>query len=212
MRMVRRWSGLWTIVAALGLTAMPGSGASASTLITYSTSGTIASSGVTGTPVISFDSLNQNTLNSPSYFSLGDFQVAGLPGTQSTTYNATPFQITLIVNDVNGVAPTPNTPIVLTGTLDGTVTGSKQSTVKVHFDPIGTLDFQTGQYDQKLTLPQLSATLVPSTTNDGVTTAEAHLVTTLNSTHIPEPTSIALFLTTLAGLGLRRHIRTRRTH
>ena len=39
-----------------------------------------ASTGVTGSPVISFKSLTDSTFNSPSFFSLGDFQVAGAPG------------------------------------------------------------------------------------------------------------------------------------
>jgi hypothetical protein len=52
--------------------------------------------------------------------------------------------------------------------------------------------------------------LVPSTTNDGQTSAQASLMTTFNGTPIPEPTSIALFLTTIAGLGIRHRLRARR--
>ncbi|WP_254053386.1 PEP-CTERM sorting domain-containing protein [Singulisphaera sp. GP187] len=203
--MVRRWSGVSKLVLALSVAFLAGGNVSASTLVTYSTSGTVESSGVTGSGVISFKSLTNASFDSPSFFSLGDFQVAALPAGESTVYKNTPFSITLIANEVDGGVPVPNgTPIVISGVLDGTVTGGKQSTVRALFNPIGEVPFMTGAFANVLTLPVTDIYLVPSTTNEGVTTAEAHLRTS----PVPEPTTIALFLTTLAGLGLRHRFRT----
>jgi hypothetical protein len=221
MRMVRRRSGFSALAIALSLTAFSGSYAKASTLITYSTSGTIDSTGVAGAPVISFVSLTANDFTASSFFSLGSFQVAPLQAGQTTSYTHTPFHITLVVDQVNGAAPSPNeTPIVLTGYLDGKITGADKSTVTARFDPISNnakydpvamgISFKTGQYQNTLTIPGLKLTIVPSTTNSGLTTAEAELKTALITKPIPEPTTVALFLTTIAGLGLRKRLRAAR--
>src|SRR4051794_39424986 len=98
MRKVRRWGGLPALSLAWGVALAAGPDASASTLLQYSTSGTIDSTGVTGSPVISFKSLTDATFNPTSFFSLGDFQVAALLNDQTTTYDHTPFHITLIVD------------------------------------------------------------------------------------------------------------------
>ncbi|WP_406700426.1 PEP-CTERM sorting domain-containing protein [Singulisphaera sp. Ch08] len=204
MRMVRRWSGVSKLALALSLTFLAGANVSASTLVTYSTSGTVESSGVSGSGVISFKSLTDASFDSPSFFSLGDFQVAALPTGDSTTYTNTPFSITLIANEVDGSVPVPNgTPIVISGVLNGKISGANQSTVRATFNPVGEIPFLTGEFANVLTLPVTDIFLVPSTTNQGVTTAEAHLRTV----PVPEPTTIALFLTTFAGLGLRRRLR-----
>ena len=160
---------------ALSLTFLTGVNVSASTLVTYSTSGTVESSGVAGFGMISLiKSLSDASFNSPSFFSLGDFQVAALPTGEATTYTNTPFSITLIANQVDGFVPDSNgTPIVISGVLNGTITGGNQSTVRALFNPIGEVPFQTGSFANMLTLPVTDIFLVPSTTNNGVTTARS---------------------------------------
>jgi hypothetical protein len=189
-------------------------------VVNYSTSGTIDSTGVTGTPVISFNSVLNSTFDTPSSLSLGDFQVAALPNAQSTSYTNTPFHITYLANTVNGLAPTPNqTPVQVSGVLNGTISGGNQSDVKATFDPITNGTFTTGNWSNTLSIADNPLTLVPSTTNNGQTSAQAFLQSTMLSSssgstggstdtggtvNSPEPSTIALFLTSLAGLGFHR--------
>ena len=221
-----KWTGLPTTVMVLGLFAQAPD-AQADPIVNYSTSGTIDSTGVTGTPVISFNSVLNSSFNAPSSLSLGDFQVAALPNSQTTSYTNTPFHITYLANQVNGSAPDPNqTPIQVSGVLNGTITGGDQSDVKASFDPITNGTFTTGSFSNMLNIADNPLTLVPSTTNSGQTSAQAFLQATMlntppdsgsgstgtgggstgvgNSTTVPEPSTIALFLTTLAGLGVHR--------
>jgi hypothetical protein len=212
MRMSCRWTGLRTMVLGLGFLAFAASSGQAAAIMNYSTAGSIDSAGISGPPIISFVPVSNGSFNSPSAFSLGDFQVAALPAGQTTTYTDVPFHITFLANTVNGSAPNPNeTPIQVSGKLSGTVTGSDQSDVLAKFDPIVTPTFLTGQYSNTISIVDSPLSLVPSTTNNGQTSAQAHLDTTNIGPPVPEPTSIALFLTTLAGLGVRHRLRNRQT-
>jgi hypothetical protein len=213
----RSWklTGLPTTVMVLAVFAQAPK-AEASPVVNYSTSGTIDSNGVTGTPVISFNSVLNSAFESPSSFSLGDFQVAALPTGQKVSYDNTKFHITYLVNSVDGSAPKPNeTPIQVSGVLNGTIQGSNQSDVRATFDPITNAKFQTGSFSNALSITDSPLTLVPSTTNSGQTSAQAFLTSTMTTTppdsggggstpSVPEPSTIALFLTTLAGLGVQR--------
>lgn len=207
MHMTHGWARLRTAAITLGLIAYGASGAWASALMNYSTSGSIdTATGVTGSPIISFDSVQNNSFSSPSSFSLGQFVVANLPEGQTTSYSNTPFSITLLVNSVDGATPVPNqSPIVVTGELNGSITGSNQSNVQATFDPIINSTFLTGLLKNTVSIPNSPLSLVPSTTNTGHTSAQAFLVNT-PTTPVPEPTSVALFLTAL-GLGLRHRLR-----
>lgn len=196
-------------------------------IFTYSTSGQIdPSAGVTGANVISFDSIplkktadTQNSFMTPTSFSLGAFRVGALPEGQMTTYTDTPFSITFMPQNINGEAITGNSPpIVLGGVLNGTVGGSGQSDVIAMFLPAddpttpnvdeSAKSFLTStaqaQYKNSLRILSDKVALVPSSSYDGLTTVQGQVIS--GGSPIPEPTTIALFLTAAAGLGLRRRI------
>jgi len=209
MRKSSQWTGLRGTVLALGFVALAGTVVRADAVMNYTTSGSIDSGGVSGPGVISFIPVSNGAFNSPSAFSLGDFQVAALPATQTTKYTNTPFHITFLANSVNGKAPDPNeTPVQVSGVLNGEITGANQSGVVATFDPLSKSAFRTGDYVHTMGILDSPLSLVPSTTNNGQTSAQAHLDTVFKP--VPEPTSIALFLTTLAGLGVRHRVRARR--
>ncbi len=210
MRQTRGWNGFRTAVVAMGIAALAASGADAAALMTYSTVGsTIDSEGVTGVGAISLNTVNNGSFSNPSSFSLGEFQVAELPEGTSTTYVNTPFHFTFQSKTIDGVEPVPNgTPLVINGLLNGVINGTNQSTVVATFDPTTIIPaFRTGLYSNNLTIPDLNLSLVPSSSNGGRTTAQAYLAAIPTGAPVPEPTTIALFLTTLAGLGLRHRVR-----
>jgi hypothetical protein len=199
------------VALAMGLAGA--SAAEAAPLISYSTSGTIGLTGVTGPNIISFNSVATGDYDAPSSLSLGEFLVAPLAPGVSSTYTNTPFSITYLTNSIDGAPPVPNqTPITITGTLSGTVTGSGQSNVVATFNPLSTTTFRTGGYNNSFQISDATVSLVPSTTNGGRTTAQSrNSVTAVPAPppQVPEPASIAVFLTAAAGLGLRRRTRTR---
>ncbi len=222
-----RWAVLRSTVASLGVCALMAHSAGASTIDTtsttdatttaattapisvpssmnYATSGSIGLTGITGPNVISFIPEVSGAFTTPSAFSLGSFVVGYLPSGISTTYNQTPFSLTYTTLNVDGTSPTPNeSPITITGFLNGTIAGSSQSGVVATFDPIKYSSFLTGSFINNLSVLDPQVSLVPSTTNGGRTTAQAHL-TTSPGPPIPEPTTIALFATAIVGFGLKK--------
>ena len=225
MRMTRGWIGLRTSVIALGMVAVAvfasaparadatnSDGGAIQSLMQYSTAGAIGTTGISGPNVISFNSIPNGVFTASSdpagtsNFSLGEFVVAPLPDGQSTVYNNTPFRITYLTDAVGGKTPIPNdTPIQLTGMLNGTVTGSSVSTVVATFNTVNS-SFRTGNMLNALTTDN-ARFLVPSTNNAGLSTSEARDVIQPSALATPEPTSVAVFLTAITGLGLRRRLR-----
>jgi hypothetical protein len=195
-----------------------------STLLTYNTVGsTIGTTGVTGAPVITFIPATGSTktdtnaqVQTPSNMSLGQFEVAAPAAGSSTTYTNTPFTINLSPTAVNGTALTGAdlTPIQITGHLNGTVAGPGQTDVTAAFDPLTSSQsqFTTGLYSQTLALSTSSLALVPSATNNGDATVQGHVASqTPLANAAPEPSTVALFAVTLAGLaGWRARSRSRR--
>jgi hypothetical protein len=215
MRMTRGWTGLRTAVIALGIIAWTTTGAKADPLLTYSTvvpvgQGVVGGDTVTGTNVISLVPATNFSVDPTSYVSLGSFQVAAPPTGTTTTYNATPFSLTFLPATYNGVAISDTTPPVISGTLTGTVTG-QQSTVVATFNPTATGSFELGSTSSSVSIPFSQLPLVPA--SDGGTTTIEGLITPGApgaEQGVPEPSTIALFLSTIGGLGLRRFVLNRR--
>ena len=179
---------------------------SAKVLMSYATSGAIDTSGVNGTPVVSFNSVPSGQFTTPSSFSLGEFMVAALPSGVTTTYANTPFSITYLVNSVDGKSVDQSTiPIVLTGKINGSVTGASQSDLMVSFDSKPIPEFLTNGYSNTLVNLDSNLTLVPSTTNGGRTTAQSLMV--VSPVPVPEPASILIFGLGAAGLVWHRRRR-----
>jgi hypothetical protein len=229
MRMTQGWTGLRTAVVALGLVACAQTGVKAdaissatnSSVLGYSTAGSIdtttAADGVSGTNVISFVPITNSQVSATSNVPLGYFQVAAEPTGQSTTYTNTPFSINFIPATIAAETPTSSSPVTITGILNGTISGSNQSSVVATFNTfngMSTLETAGGTYSSTLSIPQGSMLpLVPSSAGSGATTVEGIISTKLspnNEVPAPEPSTIALFLSTVCGLGLRKYVLGRR--
>jgi hypothetical protein len=182
--------------------------ASDSASINYNTTGSVGLDGITGRNVVSFR-VTGGSFTAPSSFSLGEFMVGALDPGEATTYDNTPFSISYLTQMVDGVSPTPNqTPITLTGVLNGTFTGANQSDVVATFDPTTQALFRTGDFLNSLTISAGTIALVPATTNDGRTTVQGQII--VHAAPIPEPASLAVFVFAAgAGLMFRRRMRAR---
>jgi hypothetical protein len=216
MRMTRGWTGLRTAIIALGLIAWNAPHADASSIsqdniLQYSTSGAVGTNGISGAGnVISFVPVQSEMVDTASNISLGYFQVAPLAAGQSTTYNDTTFTMTFGPGMFNSTALN-DAPITVTGHLNGTVTGPYQSSVQVSFDSISSPTFGVAGGTGTLSLLKNDQELlVPSSVNNGQTTLQAQIATSGLPTPAPEPSTIALFLSTVGGLGLRRLVQKRR--
>lgn len=214
MQTTRGWTGFRTAAIALGLFVAGASGARADGILNYTTSGGPGTANINGAPAISFVPVQNGSVDTASNISLGTFVVAALPNGQSTTYNNTPFSLSLIPNAFNGTT-VQDTPVQVTGYFNGTVTGANQSSVKVTFNPVTTAAFSIGAGAGTLDLSNSQELLVPSSVNGGQTTLQAQVATTNapsggGDTSAPEPSTIALFLSVLGGVGLRRMVQGRR--
>jgi hypothetical protein len=218
MRMTQGWSGLRTAVIALGLfagttTGVKAGAITADPILGYNTSVSIdasapATDGVTGSNVISFIPISPSQIDSTSNIPLGYFQVGGAVG-QTTTYDNTKFSITFTPTSFDGTAL--NTTVTINGVLNGTVSGTNQSSVVATFTALTSGSFQVPNGTGTLSIPDLTVPLVPSSAGNGVTTVEGTLTTTTHGeVPAPEPSTIALFLSTVGGLGLRRYVLARR--
>jgi hypothetical protein len=208
MRMTQGWTGLRFAVIALGLFISASTSTKADSILGYSTAGAItAADGVSGANVISFVPITSASVDTTSNVPLGFFQVAPeAPNSQPTTYTDTPFSITFLPQTLNNSPLTNPGTVTISGVLNGTVTGSNQSSVVATFNTPSSGSFQLGTTSSTLSIPQTSLLLVPSSAGNGETTV-AGIITSVAT---PEPSTIALFLSTVGGLGLRKYVLRRR--
>jgi hypothetical protein len=215
MRMTQGWTGLRTAVIALGLFAGITTGVKADGILTYSTavgSSSFDTATINGANVISYVPLTNASIDATSNLPLGAFQVAALQAGQTTTYDNTPVSINFFPGMYNGTALADSTPLTISGVLNGTITGSTQSTVSVTFNPITNGSFQLAGASSTLSMAQTVQLLVPSSAGNGTTTLEGLIKTVGAPAEVPapEPSTIALFLSTVGGLGLRKYVLARR--
>ncbi len=149
--------------------------------------------GIVGSPVISFQGVDNGTLMTGQPFNLGQFVVSSMPAGTSTTYNHTPFQIALTEQTINGAAPSPNgTPVVLDGWLSGTVSAHSPLELQIGINvwntpvqgtpfPMTIPAFQAGNYLNYLLVSSLDST-------DNMLQAQLNLVQS-----VPEPGAILVF-------------------
>jgi hypothetical protein len=210
MRMTQGWTGLRFAVIALGLFTSASTSTKADSILGYGTAGAIDASlptdGVTGANVISFVPITSAQVETTSNVPLGFFQVAALAADQSTTYDNTPFSITFVPSTLNGITLVNPGTVKISGVLNGVVTGPNQSSVVATFNTPSSGSFQLGSTSSTLSIPQTSLLLVPSSAGNGETTV-AGIITSVAT---PEPSTIALFLSTVGGLGLRKYVLRRR--
>ena len=200
---------------ALTLTSSLGSSAHADPIqVTYSTEGVVGltsldgapvvyggsplgSAGIAGAPAISFRGVTNGTLTTGQPFDLGQFVVGPVPAGTTTTYTQTPFQIAFTEQTVNGVAPSPNqTPIVLDGWLNGTVTAGSQLHLAVSFN--AAIFPAINLFDIPLPPPLVSPFQTGSLLNDFTLTNQGNdgqmIQAALYTEQVaPEPTTLVCF-------------------
>ncbi len=206
------WTRLRNVAIALGLVACASTRVKADGILTYSTSGFVSgTSGVTGTNAITYESITNATVDTTSNLPLGAFQVATLTGNSTTTYKDTPFSLTVLPSAYNSTPLANFTPLTVTGVLNGTV-GESKSNVIATINPIPSDTFQLGGATSTLAGLPNQLLLVPASAG-GTTTLEGAIATVGNVNPVapvPELLTIALFLSTVGGLALRRFVLARR--
>ena len=212
MSMTTGLTRLRSAVIALGLVACAGNGAEAAAILKYQTATAIdLSSGISGPNLVSFTPASAAGVDLASgsvNAGLGTFVVAPPAAGASTTYNNVKFAITVLPQELNGEAVSGSSQVI-TGVLNGVVDSAFHSTLTASFDaPDSSLDLGS----QKITFsfPKGDKLLVPSQSNGGLTTAEALITSTSSEAPVPEPSTVALVLTTLGGLALRQRVSGRR--
>lgn len=180
--------------------------------INYSTTATIASSGISGSPVVIFQGVDNGTTSAGSSIELGQFSIHFPPGGSTTSYHNTPFIVTLQFETASdNHLLFDNKPILLYGLLNGTATGADASRLTASFNPLEgeiyngdsfrwfySRSFQINSMPFHLGLQDPTTSLgLPS---DGITPIRG----TIEGDSVPEPTTFSIVLTAIIGWGILR--------
>ena len=209
MSMIQGLNGLRSAVLTLGVLACATATADAAAILKYQTATAIdlGGGGITGPNLISFTPASASGLDLSSgsvNAGLGTFVVAPPAAGSFTKYENVKFAITVLPQELNG-EPVSNISTVITGVLNGVIDNPYRSTVTATFDqPVE--DLNLGSQTLTFSFPDGAKLLVPAQSNSGLTTVEALVMVP----PVPEPSTIALVLTTLGGLGLRHRVARRR--
>lgn len=215
MSMTKGLTGLRSAVLALGLVAGAGVNVEAAAILKYSTATAIdLRTGITGPNLISFTPASglevdlQSDLESVNV-GLGKFVVAD-PAGATANYKDVKFAITFLPQEYDRTTLTNSTPTIITGTINGTVESASKSDLKATFDTTK-VDIDLGSVKIPLNLPSEIRIAAFKSADKGETSAGGWTVPTGSEAPVPEPSTIALVLTTIGGLALRQRVSARRT-
>lgn len=166
----------------------------------FTTSGQIGSEGISGINALSYRSQTDPIWGTTGTRYLGQFLVAPLPNGVTTTYKDTPFSISILPAglQVNDTWYTQNLqPIVLKGTLNGSMTGNNYSNVVATFDPVDPwVDIVQGGIPGYQTF--LSG-VGPFVVNPGGTTdVSMNWLLVANPVPVPEPSTLVVIASGLS--------------
>ena len=114
-------------------------GAPIQTQMTYSTSGTIGTSGVNGAGTVSFEGVSDGTLTTGTKFDLGRFTARPAQDGSNTTFDQTPFEITLVLHSDTGSSNQyGDTTVSVKGFLNGSLNTKFDKPLMTNFEAYGT--------------------------------------------------------------------------
>ena len=220
---LRRLTLALVVAAALGIRVDASPIASA---VYYQTDGWVGSSGPGGTGgALMFTGASHatNAVSLPGTFSLGNFDVASMPGTEALTAKDTPFHV--IVDF--GLQPPQGNPqswvtskLEVDGVINGTITGNTQSSMvatvtSVHQLGTGTLPFPLSDFQVlgpvTLTPYDLNPVKWPANGGPFLYSLSSQLSGQVSPTaSVPEPATWAVLCVGIAGYAARKWSRRKR--
>jgi hypothetical protein len=222
---------------AIAMLLVLGTAAQADTInVNYSTSMVISDIGVSGSPAVSYQGVTDATVNTlatatygavldpapagvGSALSLGAFTFQPPSGGGTTTYDDTPFYLSVTVNSVNGNAQAANpSTFIVDGYLNGKVSASGSSSFNVSrlvMDlaypqfPAGMIGaFTSGGHDTFLTVPFTAGINDPSGISTGGLALLGGIITEQAA---PEPSSVVVLSLLAVGHIATVRLRNRRS-